>query len=315
MENIIDTICFNIKKKYPNIESGWDLYINDDELNLNQVKIKFDETVITNLIYHFLLFCNTNNGIMQKTVLFKLSKSKILLLWKKGLILMKMFFTPYILGRQNICLNQLKKNDSLIMKLIKYYIKYKYNENVSNNDIKKKFAVICDGWTLKTETIKNFAATYKIWSEKDHYYALRFLILSTIQGQYLDVKGVFFTNIANSDNNCYDKLMSHNIDNFAKHYGPSKCWFFVDRAWRFSKLLHLNNLITPAHPSGTLSEIDANLSRLCTMIRWKIEIKIGEVQTKFLFLQKTIHFRYLIYISDIVKSMISIIKFCKKKTL
>ena len=110
------------------------------------------------------------------------------------------------------------------------------------------------------------------------------------------------------DPQIYDKLMKHDIDDFNKKFNEKNCFMFCDRAWRYSKLNVLKNLIHPCYYTGNATEIDGNLGRFCTALRWQIESCIGKLQDKFPWVKKRIHFKYIKYMKDILKTMGAISK-------
>ena len=306
-DQIVDFVCLKIQQSGVNYG---EMIVNDDiELHNKQGKFKFTKRQIVQMIFHLLLFMNTSETTRKKSVYYDICVLKVMDLWKNGLFLMKKFYNKEKLEYMD--LDILKKDDETMMQIVNTYIEVKHGAPTRQtlcSNVSNKYICIVDGWTIPTQSVANFESSYKLWSNKDKYSGVRLLVVCDVNGRLINVYGPFYCDGNNSDPKIYDKLWSHNIQNFKDKHNAENCFVFCDRAWRYSKLNHLKHFVTPCYKTGVTGEVEGNMGRLCTCCRWKIETLIGLFQNKFAFLGKKIHHKYIRHVGDLVKTMGAIIK-------
>lgn len=284
---------------------------NDDKSY--QSTIILNENNILKYIFLFLLRSNTTMGIRKEHVLYGLSYKTLSEGWKTGALIFKYFFNDFVLGIDNTKQENLKSSDLIHTQLILKYLQHEYPNTYDNytvTDMKRFIFIIMDGVTYESQSCQHFGVRYNMWSEKDHFHGVRFLIICTIFGTVLDVIGPFFTDGQHSDNKIYEKIIIFNIQRFADKYDKKNIIIICDRAWLKTLLKKQGNLITP------LSEGDQNslnISRICTSFRWRIEVVIAHIQFKCPLLHRNIIYQHLPWIGIILKSVASLMKFFGQK--
>lgn len=171
--------------------------VNDDVYLKNGNGIfEFKESTVVLYLFHMMLFLNCCDSIRKKEIMFGINRVYVMNYWKNGIFLMKKYFNSHVLNTMD--LNVLKKDDEVMMNIIKEYVNIKHPRQGLGNNLNVKYICIVDGWTIPTESISNFKYSYKLFSRKDHYHGVRFLVICDLNGVLVNIYGPFFCDGHNS---------------------------------------------------------------------------------------------------------------------